>query len=244
MNKRRRQIEEVKDDFRKQIEADVLRFKRSVIREVDYAYRQLKNSGQDVDMQALLDKVFKRLRISKAAQNIITKDVKEVQAQIADIHDLYFEKDLKLGKEITFNNNDYEKLVAANQVDFSVVDKTIKDAVKTEFVKSIRDEYSFSQLRSKLIKRDVGDATAYTQANTIVAQFDNAYMVENAQQAGVQKFKYDGSLKVNTRPFCRERLGKLYTLAQLEKMDNGQGLPVLYSLGGYNCTHYLTPEVE
>jgi len=185
-----------------------------------------------------------QLRLNKTAQDILKKDVIKVQDEISTIHDLYFEKDLNLGKEITFSDNDYEKLVAANQVDFSVVDKTMKDAVKTEFVKSIRDEYSFSQLRLKLIKRDVGDATAYTQANTIVAQFDNAYMVENSLQAGVKKFKYDGTLKANTRQFCKERLGKIYTLDQLGKMDNQQGLPVLYSLGGYNCTHYLTPEIK
>lgn len=242
MNKRRRQIEEVKDDFRKQIETDTLRFKRAVIREIDYAYRQIKNSGQDVDLQLIMDKVFKQLRLNKTAQDILKKDVLKVQDEIATIHDLYFEKDLKLGKEITFSENDYEKLVAANQVDFSLIDDTMRTAVKTEFVKSIRDEYSFTQLRQKLNKRDVGDATAYTQANTIVAQFDNAYMAENAQQAGIEKFKYDGSLKQNTREFCRKNLGKLFTLKELGAMDNKQGLPVLYSLGGYNCTHFLTPE--
>ena len=244
MNKRRREIEDVKKEFRQLIERDVLKFKRSVIREIDYAFRQLKNSGQDVDLKLLLDRVFKKLRISKTAQNILTKDVKEVQEKIAMLHDTYFEKDIKLVKQITFNDNDYEKLVAANQVDFSLIDDTMRDAVKKEFTKGIRDEYSFNKLRSDLLKRDVGDATAYTQANTIVAQFDNAYMVENAQQAGIEKFKYDGTIKVNTRPFCRERIGKLFTLDELGKMDNKQGLPVLYSLGGYNCTHYLTPEVE
>ena len=242
MNRRRKQIEEVKAEFRTQIEADTLRFKRAVIREIDYAYRQIKNSGKDVDLSAIMEKVFRELRLSKSAQNILTKDVKAVQEQIATLHDIYFEDDLKAGKQITFTDNDYEKLVAANQVDFSFVDDAMRDAVQKEFTKSINSDYSFSQLRSKLIKRDVGDATAYTQANTIVAQFDNAYMAENAQQAGFKKFKYDGSLKANTRPFCRDRIGKLFTLDELSKMDNKQGLPVLYSLGGYNCTHYLTPE--
>lgn len=244
MNKPRIKIESYKDQLRKQIEDDALRYKRAIIRELDYAYRQVKNSGSKEPIEDLFDKVIKRLRVPVAASKLIEKDLKEAQEQIATEWDNYFEKEIKAGDKITFNDADYEKLVAAHQVNFGELDDTLKTAVETEFKKSIRSEYGYNTLRSKLVSKDLGDFQASTLANTAVAQFDNAYMVENSQQAGVEKFLYDGTIKANTREFCLKHFHKTYTLAQLRALDNGQGLPVLYSLGGYNCTHFLTPVFE
>ncbi|MFA5322922.1 MAG: hypothetical protein WC373_09640, partial [Smithella sp.] len=78
--------------------------------------------------------------------------------------------------------------------------------------------------------------------NTAIAQFDSAYMHEVCEQAGIEKFLYDGMPA--QRPFCKEHLGHVYTLEEIMQMDNGQGLDVLTSLGGYNCVHFWTPVVE
>jgi hypothetical protein len=67
-------------------------------------------------------------------------------------------------------------------------------------------------------------------------------MHEVCEQAGIEKFLYDGMPA--QRPFCKEHLGHVYTLEEIMQMDNGQGLDVLTSLGGYNCVHFWTPVVE
>jgi len=43
--------------------------------------------------------------------------------------------------------------------------------------------------------------------------------------------------KLSARSWCAEHVGKIYHISEIQKMDNGQGLPVLYFAGGYNCRH-------
>lgn len=50
-------------------------------------------------------------------------------------------------------------------------------------------------------------------------------------------FYYAGPLDTKTRPFCRERVGKVFTRQQLEEADNGQLPNPLLTGGGYNCRH-------
>jgi SPP1 gp7 family putative phage head morphogenesis protein len=239
----RKNIEDLKDKLAKQIESDVLRFKRAIIRQIDFLARKNKIEGS-VDIQKLARQITNQLRIPVVIQNLLVKDLKTTQEQIAEIWDLYFEKELKAGEQITFSDADYEKLRAAYKIDFSSVEDKLSFSVEQEFTKILRSDSSYSNLRSKLRQKDIGEFEASTLANTAVAQFDNAYMIENAQQAGVTKYLYDGTIIATTRDFCRERVGKIFTLQELEAMDNGQGLPVIPSLGGYNCRHYLTPIVE
>jgi hypothetical protein len=50
-----------------------------------------------------------------------------------------------------------------------------------------------------------------------------------------------GPVSAITRPFCRAHAGQIFTLEEIERLDNGQGLPVRESCGGYNCRHYWVP---
>jgi hypothetical protein len=59
-------------------------------------------------------------------------------------------------------------------------------------------------------------------------------------------YLYDGPSDSKTRPFCARILGKAFTLAAIRRMDNGTGMPVETSRGGYFCRHRfsaLTPEM-
>ena len=69
-------------------------------------------------------------------------------------------------------------------------------------------------------------------------------MFEFAKEAGVERYKYDGVVNPNSRKFCKINCGKIFSMNEIMSMDNGQGLSVLSSLGGYNCTHFWTPVVE
>lgn len=53
--------------------------------------------------------------------------------------------------------------------------------------------------------------------------------------------RYVGPDDSKTRPFCKRILGQVYTLDAIEKLDNGQGIPVLQFGGGYRCRHSWVP---
>jgi hypothetical protein len=50
-------------------------------------------------------------------------------------------------------------------------------------------------------------------------------------------FLYAGPDDDVTRPFCKQHVGKVYTRAQIDAMDNGQLDNVFLTGGGYNCRH-------
>jgi hypothetical protein len=65
-----------------------------------------------------------------------------------------------------------------------------------------------------------------------------------AKKVGVtMRYRYTGPRGSILRPFCSEHLGKIYTLEELDQLDNGPGQPKPVSsfLGGYNCRHRLAP---
>ena len=56
------------------------------------------------------------------------------------------------------------------------------------------------------------------------------------------RFRYAGPLDRKNRKFCHEHMiksrdGVSWTKAEIEQLDNGQGLPVLTSNGGFGCRH-------
>lgn len=78
-----------------------------------------------------------------------------------------------------------------------------------------------------------------TELRTEIAAFHASAQVIAADRVGVKKFLYYGNLIDDSRPFCREHVNKVFTLEQLRRLNNGQGLPVVPYLGGYNCRHRL-----
>jgi hypothetical protein len=54
------------------------------------------------------------------------------------------------------------------------------------------------------------------------------------------RFAYLGPVDALMREFCAERVGKVYTRAEIEAMDNHQLPNVLLTGGGYNCRHGWT----
>lgn len=60
-----------------------------------------------------------------------------------------------------------------------------------------------------------------------------------------QAYLYTGPVDVKTRSWCLDRVGKVYTRAEIDAMDNGQLPDVFLTGGGYNCRHsFLAVESE
>lgn len=53
-------------------------------------------------------------------------------------------------------------------------------------------------------------------------------------------FAYMGPADAKTREFCLEHVGKVYTRAEIDELDNGQIDNVFLTAGGYNCRHVWT----
>lgn len=65
-----------------------------------------------------------------------------------------------------------------------------------------------------------------------------------ADNIGMDHYLYTGPKDGITRPFCRPLINKVVDKTQLGKLNNGQGLSVRTSGGGYNCRHSWSPVTE
>lgn len=238
----RKKIELLKEELAVSLQNDILRFKRAVIRELDYLWREAPSSvfpKGETTIEKFADFILQRINLPKGIQREIINELKNTQMQIAEVHDQYFKNTVPE----KYKPVDYEKMLAAYSIDFPQIDKDVRDTVVKTFRESVRNEYSFETIRTNLQKESLGTSQIYTLANTAVAQFDNASMFEFAQQAGVEKYLYDGTLTPNSRPFCVKHFKKTYTLERIHQLNNGQELEVWTSCGGFNCTHFWTAQI-
>lgn len=237
----RRKIESLKEEIRNTLQNDALKYKRAIIREIDYLWANFKNKNQYGNIEKFADFAMDFLKIPKANKFEILSDLKEVQLQIGEVWKNYFsDPSLSLRTPL---RGDYEKLIASYSVDFPEIEKETRDFVVKTFNESVHKDYSFEIIRTNLLKKSLGSDQVYTLANTAIAEFDNASMFEFARQAGVEKYLYDGFLQPGSRPFCVKHFKKVYTYEQILQLDNGQGLDVWTSCGGFNCTHFWTAVV-
>jgi hypothetical protein len=75
-----------------------------------------------------------------------------------------------------------------------------------------------------------------TEVESAKAALDRNARVQNAIDAGGKHFRYTGPSR-GLRKMCAKWLNGTFSVEEIEKLDNGQGLPVLTHGGGYNCRH-------
>lgn len=86
-------------------------------------------------------------------------------------------------------------------------------------------------------------------AHDSVMQFDGQFTVYKAKEAGLDKFKYTGTLVRDSRDHCRLHIGKTYTEERIREIWSGnwagksEGDPFIVR-GGYRCRHTWIPIVE
>jgi hypothetical protein len=87
--------------------------------------------------------------------------------------------------------------------------------------------------------------TTYTDLYANDAQMEFFQIVNNkkAKDAGLTHFLYYGTIIKKTRPFCKLRVGNIYSTEEIEAWNSmtwkGKSGNVWTSLGGYNCRHHL-----
>lgn len=234
MNRHRQIVEAVKKEFINDLQSGKDQYIRAVVRQIDYEFRQYANSNEVIKLNEFANKIIRRLKVPAAIKSQIENDLETVQLQVAEVWKEYFETNT--GFKIS--DREITNVIASYQVDFSEID--LSETLISETKKAVNKGTGYNDLRAALLKRNLGFDEVNTLSNTAIAQFDNAVHVENAKQAGVIYYLYDGVKHGNSRKFCIDHINRVYTLSELESFSNGQGIPVITSLGGYNCTHYLT----
>ena len=145
-----------------------------------------------------------------------------------------------------------------NDVDRTVAEMLIKfdTNVIANKVNALTDDLSSTIMR-QVITGETIDVDQYvdtlgsrtvaqikTELNTATIAFSRSITQKKANDLGLNLFLYVGPLDKITRPFCRARVGKIYTREEINSWDNGQGLPANLYCGGYNCRHDLRPITE
>lgn len=122
-------------------------------------------------------------------------------------------------------------------------------------IKSIIDDYTTKVIRGAVLAQVSGKKFDYPKihndeadsfinkvfTNTITSAdgFERGLSIKKATDLDLKYFIYEGGLIKTSRPFCVEKAGKIFTMQDLKSWDNGQKLPVIPYLGGYNCRHHI-----
>ena len=86
-------------------------------------------------------------------------------------------------------------------------------------------------------------------AHDSVMQFDGQFTVYKSKEAGLDKFKYTGTLVGDSRPHCVTHLNKVYTEEQIRSIwqsswaGKSEGDPFTVR-GGYRCRHTWLPVAD
>lgn len=111
---------------------------------------------------------------------------------------------------------------------------------KSEFKKQFRDDFLDTQSGLGLVVKDMD-----FHAGNIFRSIDRQTQLLYADKLKVEYFMYSGTIKDNTRDFCRERVNRIYTKKEIQRWNSLnwkgkiKGSDVFTTLGGYSCRHTL-----
>jgi hypothetical protein len=129
----------------------------------------------------------------------------------------------------------------------AAVDSVFQDVIIPDTTKAIREalqgmslgvplKASMSALSAQLER---SEGRQLTEVKTKIASYGRQVTAAVGESAGLDL--YTGPRDGITRRFCKPLINKVVTEAQMARLDNGQGLPVKLSGGGYNCRHSWSP---
>ena len=138
---------------------------------------------------------------------------------------------------------DISVVKAASQLSFA----KMKDEVRTSFIPTVQRAIASKVGPTALMHqlRQMDFSRPKTLAYTSLAQFNNGLTIATGEASGVEKYLWDGPAPIPTsHELCKRNTGKIFTLDELDSMDNGTGMPVRTTLGGFGCRHSLTAVVQ
>jgi hypothetical protein len=131
----------------------------------------------------------------------------------------------------------------------AAVDSVFQDVIIPDTTKAIREalqgmslgvplKASMSALSAQLER---SEGRQLTEVKTKIASYGRQVTAAVGESAGLDLYLYTGPRDGITRAFCKPLINKVVNEQQMARLDNGQGLPVKLSGGGYNCRHSWSP---
>lgn len=172
------------------------------------------------------------------------------------------------GIEQKFTRVDVRALTAVKEMDFrrwESFSNDLVDTVQNSIINSVVAGDKFSVMTDNIAntltglgeKESLITSRAATLANTYIQGFDRTVTARAAREADIDTFIYLGPDDDLTRPFCEDVLAgngnmrfnipakngdePIYTLDEIEAMNNGTPLAPMNFGGGYNCRHKFRP---
>ena len=129
-----------------------------------------------------------------------------------------------------------------------VFENTILNSVKQSVRDSLNDlivDVPLKTVMSNMQKRmQRAEGRQLTEVKTKLSQYGRSITAIAAAEADIDHFLYTGPDDGVTRDFCVALVNKVVTSKQMRRLDNGQGLSVKTSGGGYNCRHSWSPVTQ
>lgn len=186
----------------------------AVRRMVDEKFRQ----GKPDEIRAELRRLRRKFKPEKQGLVEAKKIVKLVEKD--------FENDFILRYTKDFASEQFENLSDR-------FDKGVLDAVRRSMKSPNASEEAEKQIKRLGTTQERFLRNVLQTAKGGIAQ---ARKIEDASKAGMKYFRYDGPIG-GSRAFCSARVGKIFSIEEIEAMEGQAGLPVLYFGGGWNCRH-------
>jgi len=96
-------------------------------------------------------------------------------------------------------------------------------------------------IRTLLEQKVANVAAARAQTMAAVGAFNQVHRLALADKANLSHFLYSGTIKHNTRAFCRACLDRVFRRDQIDQLKNGLLEPVMIYKGGWRCRHSWLP---
>ena len=131
----------------------------------------------------------------------------------------------------------------------AAVDAVFQDVIIPDTTKAVREALqgmtlgvSLSASMGRLSDQmQRSEGRQLTELRTKIASYGRQVTAAVGEAAGLNLYLYTGPRDGITRQFCKPLINKVVDDAQMARLNNGQGLPVKLSGGGYNCRHSWSP---
>lgn len=115
----------------------------------------------------------------------------------------------------------------------------LREGINEIFIDAIKKGELTKTIKNRL-ELKIGRYRNYAETITRTAIRGFDVLATTLDEDELMEYEYTGPPA--ERPFCKHLLdsGKTYIKAEIDKMNNGQGLPVFSYGGGWNCRHRFT----
>ena len=233
----RRRIEATGDDIALFVE----RFDKFLSANLRRILRDLKSGKENAKQAAAILGSLRTALESAGLKEELNKIDKIYGKQLNNIADTF--RDIKEPGGI-FSAADVDSLEALINFDESVIANKVYQVTDSLSSTIMRQVITGARIDVDELILNFGATAANqitTELNTATSGFYRSVTQSKAKELGVDFFAYVGPDDAITRPFCDERVNKIYTRAQIAKWDNGTNLPADVYGGGYNCRHDFLP---